>query len=151
MKPVKPALWGYICSEGFDFHAEIFWLNSAVAGCMLDFGLCAQARVTPVVLRDTKEMRPTFSENQCILQVLVTGSGGVDCEELWDSRIPGCLPELSRWIFTCCFHLQNRTASLYCKCDAETQTRAGALSLSAFHPGSVPWGALAGWWDGKVC
>lgn len=49
---------------------------------MLAFGLCAQARVTPVVLRETKEAGLTFSEDQCVLQILVTGSGGADDEEL---------------------------------------------------------------------
>lgn len=63
---------------------------------MLAFGMCAQARVTPVLLWDIKEVRPTFSEDWCVLQFLVTAGGEANDEgvQRWEmnSRIPDYLP-----------------------------------------------------------
>lgn len=61
---------------------------TASCGRVLAVGLCAQARVTPVLLRDTKEARPTFSEDQRILQVWSQG-----VEELMMKSCESWIPE----------------------------------------------------------
>lgn len=133
----------------------MFWLNNAklaVAGCVLTFGMCAQARVTPVVLRDRQAAKQTFSEDRCVLLFLVTASREANGEgvrrQVMDSRTLHCLPASSAEslpaVFTC------RAVQLFwvwcCKYDAQMQNAAGALSLCALHPGLLPWGSLAEWW-----
>lgn len=131
----------------------MFWLNNAklaVAGCMLTFGMCAQARVTPVVLQDIQAAKPTFSEDRCVLLFLVTASREANGEgvrrQVMDSRTLHCLPASSAEslpaVFTC------RTVQLFwvwcCKYDAQIPNAAGALC--ALHPGFLPWGSLVEWW-----